>query len=111
MHNKIIVRILVLIALNSNAENPFPFVHTAVFCHDIPGSHTHIYPRWNDDRFKGTTILYGFATALQEARRRFGVKFKINTMITVLILGSRTELEPIFFRTLKAVYQNQSLFK
>jgi len=53
-------------------NSTFPNLHTTIFSHHIPGSHTHIHPRWNDDRYSGTTIMYAFATALLDARRRFG---------------------------------------
>jgi large subunit ribosomal protein L37 len=53
-------------------SSPFPYVHTTFFSHHIAGSHTHSHPRWNNDRFSGTTIMYNFATAIMMARRKFG---------------------------------------
>ncbi|CAG7786452.1 unnamed protein product [Allacma fusca] len=53
-------------------SSPFPYIHTAFFSHHIPGSHTHVHPRWNDERFSGTTLIYNFATALLMARRKYG---------------------------------------
>jgi len=55
------------------AESPFPYIHTTAFSHHIPGSFTHIRPRWNADRYAGCTVLYAFSTALLMARRKFGV--------------------------------------
>ncbi|CAL8135375.1 unnamed protein product [Orchesella dallaii] len=50
----------------------FPNIHTSVFSHHIPGSHIHLHPRWNDDRFMGATIMTNFATALLMAKRKYG---------------------------------------
>jgi len=55
------------------ADSPYPYIHTSIISHHIPGSHTHIHPRWNDDRFAGSTIMYSFAAALSMARRIHGV--------------------------------------
>jgi len=57
-------------------DSPFPFIQTAFVSHHIPGSHTHIHPRWNNDRFSGTSILFNFATALLMARRKYGIDVK-----------------------------------
>ena len=59
--------------LDISSDSAFPHVHTAIFSHHIAGSHTHLHPRWNDDRFAGTSILYAFALGVLMARRRFGV--------------------------------------
>ena len=62
-------------------QSPFPYIHTTLYSHDIPGSHTHSHPRWNDNRFSGSTIMYNFATALLMARRKYGVRQKIKCRI------------------------------
>ncbi|ODN03880.1 39S ribosomal protein L37, mitochondrial [Orchesella cincta] len=53
-------------------QNKFPYIHTSAFSHHIPGSHIHLHPRWNDDRFMGATIMTNFATALLMAKRKYG---------------------------------------
>jgi hypothetical protein len=40
------------------ADSPFPYIQTQFFSHDIPGSFTHIRPRWNEDRFSGSIVLH-----------------------------------------------------
>jgi len=59
-----------------NPDCPFPFIQTTLVSHHIPGSHTHVHPRWTDDRFSGTSVLINFATALLMARRKYGSDVK-----------------------------------
>lgn len=58
-------------------SNKFSSIHTSIYSHHIPGSFTHLHPRWTDDRFAGTTIMYNFASALLVAKRKFGVSIQI----------------------------------
>lgn len=72
----IIIFLLSLNLLGVSPSSKFANIHTSIYSHHIPGSFTHLHPRWTDDRFAGATIMYNFASALLVAKRKFGVSNK-----------------------------------